>query len=180
MRVNGAQRTTWGLVAMLLIATATLVGCAAGGAVAEGGEAHPTPLEVELNVSTQDGRRMAYQLRPDGTLRFAGGRQVAARDFRESGSLSIEQRQQVWQVIERNELLDAGGRLFATPDTVRYQVELRAGRRLNSFIAVDDEVPGLAELHDALEQLHRDLADREIFQAIDGAIRRREGNVPRR
>lgn len=168
------------LAAMLLSTIAMLSGCAANGSnVAQGGDAHPTPLEVDLIVSTQDGRRMAYRLRRDGTLHFAGGRQVAAREFHESGVLSLEQRRQVWQVIDRHNLLDVGSRLFATPEEVRYEVEIRAGRRQQSFRAVDDEAPGLAELHQTLESMHREMADRDVYRAIEGAIRRGGGNVPR-
>lgn len=158
-----------------------VTGCAgAQQPVADGGDRHPTPLRIELTVAEQEsGRRVGYRLEPDGGLHFAGGRRLLHGEWRESGRLSLEQRAALWQVIDRHDLLDADNVLFASADEVRYDVKLRAGDRRAAFVSVDDRAEGLAELSEALGELHAELSAEEVYRPIEGAIRRSGGDGPR-
>ncbi|MEX2670493.1 MAG: hypothetical protein WD294_00145 [Phycisphaeraceae bacterium] len=160
----------------LSLSMLTIVGCASGGARTD----PDSDRRLEVKVFTEDGRQMAYRLERDGTLHFAGGRAVLRRNWSVSGTPTPEQRAELWQIIDQYDLLTADGSFFASPEQVRYDVVLHAGREQNRFITVDDRVPGLAELTEALADLHSELRDADVYREIEGAIERSGGNVPQR
>ena len=129
---------------------------------------------LTLRCTTKGGRLTYFELKPDGSLGYGGGRFAQQRITEPALTLSSEQRREVWQIIEKHDLLSAeGSGLFAGgAASTSYELTLRASGRSNSIHAIDDAVPGVKELHDALFKMQ---ADARYGKALPGLPATRSG-----
>ncbi len=139
--------------------------------------AHPQPLELSLYATSTQGRHVYYVVGPDGVLSFGGGRNAHVRAADPIARLTNAQRNELWQVIDRYDLLEARGELFAKAQQVRYDVAIRAGGERHSFNTVDQNVAGLAELESLLGRFKTELSSSRVYRAVDEKIRRSGGAV---
>lgn len=139
-------------IGVAAIGVAALGGCQSTG----GGDDAAERFSLTISKKTTDGRYSLIELKPDGRLFFAGGKDVIANTLHPAGTLTAEQRRRVWDVIEKHNLTEASGSLFPRGDAV-YHLELKTGG-LGSHIvnSADDHVPGMAELHDLLFEMQAD------------------------
>lgn len=140
----------------------------------------PQPFTIELLSTSRDGRHVYYELHDDGVLHFGGGRDAHARAPDPIGRLTNAQRNQLWQTIQQQALMNAEGSFLARHEKVRYEAKLRAGDERNGFSAVDDQLPGIAALEKLLFEMHTDLRYRSVFNPIEDRIERSGGAVHKR
>ena len=181
---------------MLRVAFVVATVCVAGGCASSSGKpaadstaalvADPTPVQfpqpftLELLSTSRDGRHVYYELHEDGVLHFGGGRDAHARSPDAIGRLTNAQRNQLWQMIQQGNLMQAEGSLLARHQKVRYEAKLRAGSERNAFTAVDQQSPAIAALEQTLFQMHTDLRYRSVFSPIEDRIDRSGGAVEKR
>lgn len=124
-------------------------------------------FSLTLRCTTKGGRLTYFELKPDGSLGYGGGRFAQQRITEPALTLSSEQRRAVWQIIQKHDLLHAeGSGLFAGgAANTKYELTLRAAGRSNSLHAIDEQVPGIRELHDALFKMQ---ADARYGKALPG------------
>lgn len=136
---------------LLASVVASLAGCQSA---SSNGDRH---LALTLSRTTADSRHTLIELKPDGRLFFAGGQDAIAGELHPAGTLTAEQRRAVWAVIEKHNLTEASGSLFPKGDAV-YRLKLNTGGLGSHNIhSADDDVPGLAELHDLLFKMQADV-----------------------
>ncbi len=134
----------------LALALGLIVGCAAP--PRDRGDS--VSLQIVLFAARNDGRYTYFELGADRLLKFGGGRSATVRAAEPAAQLSDADHASLVALVEQHRLLQARGRMFAGKGKqVRYEVELRMGDRSRKFQCVDDEVPGVAQLHEALFDL---------------------------
>lgn len=116
----------------------------------EPGSPAPAKLKLTFRAARTDGRVTYFEILKDGQLAFGGGQEAVHSSAAPVAPLKPEQRQAIWDIITRHRLLEAGGKFLAKAKNVTYDVTIDAGSTRHSLRAVDDEVPGLAELHQTL------------------------------
>ncbi len=148
---------------MMLFMTMVASGCASQ-TVAPG---EVPDITLTLRCTAKGGRLTYFELKPDGSLGYGGGRLALHRVTEPALTLSSEQRRAVWEIIREHDLLNAEGTgLFAGgAANTFYELNLRAAGTSNSLHAIDDAVPGVKELHDALFKMQ---ADARYGKAIPG------------
>lgn len=148
------------VLAFLLLGVLILPGCNAAPPV--GREAiTPQRLSLTLFSRTSDRRMTYFELAANGELRFGGGQQAVGRGTTLTRTLDASQMDEVWQVIERHDLLNGrSAGLFEKPEKVEYEVKISSRRGSASYRSLDDTMPGLAELHKLLFDLHAEVAYR--------------------
>jgi hypothetical protein len=108
-------------------------------------------FSLKLRSASPTRHRYTYfELSRDGQLRYGGGRDAAQRITEPVTTLTAEQRREVWEIITDHHLMDAPSSPFEKPQEVAYEVEIKQGMIGKSFRALDDEMPGVTELHDYL------------------------------
>jgi hypothetical protein len=124
-------------------------------------------FSLSLRCSAKGGRLTYFELAPDGALGYGGGRFAQQRVTEPALTLSSEQRRAVWTIIQKHDLLHAeGSGLFAGgAANTNYELTLQAAGRSNSLHAIDDALPGVKELHDALFKMQ---ADARYGRALPG------------
>jgi hypothetical protein len=124
-------------------------------------------IALTLRCTTKGGRLTYFELKPDGSLGYGGGRFAQQRVTEPALTLSSEQCREVWQIIQKHDLLHAeGSGLFAGgAANTNYELTLQAAGRSNSLHAIDDALPGVKELHDALFKMQ---ADARYGRALPG------------
>ncbi|QNN24490.1 hypothetical protein HED60_20180 [Planctomycetales bacterium ZRK34] len=163
-----------------LVATVMLAGCAGSQPVSDEGP-YPTPLTIEYRSLSKDRRYVYYRLDADGMLNFGGGRDAGIREASPAGKLTDAQRAELWHIIQQHQLMSAtGSGAFSDYEKARYEVKLRAGTQQNAFNAVDDQVPGLKALDEALFNMQAAMRYDTVFQAIDEKINKSGGAVKKR
>ncbi|MBI1370851.1 MAG: hypothetical protein GC162_19635 [Planctomycetes bacterium] len=161
-------------IALIVILAA---GCATRQALRDG-DPFPMPLTIELRTITADHRYAYYILDESGTLHFAGGRDAGVKNAAPAGTLTDEQKAQLWRLIDTGKLLDAkGSGPFEEGQNVRYELSITTGSHHASYRAIDDTVPGLADLDAALFKMQGDLRYKTLFKPIDETIRKSGGAV---
>jgi len=151
------------------LALATLAIFAMGCATTNTSGAKPIPekLSLDLRAATTDGRFTYFELASDGELKFGGGRAAALRKAARAAMLTPEQRDAIWQIITRHDLLHAkNSKMFAKAEKVTYDLNISTGGPNRSLRTIDDDVPGLKELHDHLFNLQANA--RYDINAIQG------------
>lgn len=132
----------------LLLLTLALTGCASAPKAASDGS---PSLALELFTRSTDFRYTWFTLDPAGQLSFAGGRDAGLREGKPVKTLSPQERDELWSIIRRHDLLHAkGAGLFKEGEKITYELNLKTGEGNRELRAIDDQLPGVAELHDAL------------------------------
>lgn len=137
----------------------------------------PAPFTVELR-SMGESRKVMYRLDEGGELSYGGGRDAVLGEPPVVGQLKPDQIAGLWKFIQDRKLMNASGAgLFTKAEKVKYNVKLRAGDQKNSFDAVDDKTPGVAELDQLLFKMAGDLRYNSVFKPIDEQIKKSGGAV---
>lgn len=142
------------LSTLLLLSLMTLPACSTP-AIAPG---DVPEFSLTLRCTAKGGRLTYFELKPDGSLGYGGGRLALHRTTEPALTLTAEQRRAVWNIIQEHDLLSAKGEgLFAggVSDTI-YELNLRSGNQSNSLHAVNESVPGVKALHEALFKMQAD------------------------
>lgn len=164
VRIRSFAALQSGLVLLLLC------GCATDRSLTA--DALPEPFSLSLRMWSTDGRASYYELKPDGTLRFAGGQAAWAKNATDVGVLTDPQRMAVWRLVHRYELLDAEGSWFDQGEHVTYMLDLRAGAARRSIQAADDRVPGLEAINDLLFEYQSQMRYGQVIRPIELEIER--------
>ncbi len=147
-------------VILTLLACCFGTGCGAtsGNGAGSAGDAASPRRSLTLWSRTTTQKYTYFQLKADGQLLYAGGRDAMWRDAKPVVKLTRPQQEQVWSVVEKHKLVDAPNTLFPSAKTVQYELSLNTGGFLGTTInCVDDMVPGMKELHDLLFKLQGDV-----------------------
>lgn len=155
-----------------LVLIVVLIGCGTDRQLTA--DAVPEPFEISLRMWTTDGRAAYYEVKPNGMLRFSGGKTAWGRTALDVGLLSDAQRLKLWQVVHRYQLLDAEGSWFAKGEQVTYEVNLRAGGTVKSFQAGDEAVPGVKTLNELLFGYQSQMRYGEVVRPIELEIEKNE------
>lgn len=151
--------------ATLAALTGSLIGCTSTAVVES-----PTPPEyftLELHMATSTRKFTFFKIDKDGEFAFGGGKRALVRGSLPVTTLTPEQRQAVWDIIRKHDLLNASGGSNSAPqqeqgndgELVKWELLIRTnqfslGRTLR---AENDEVPGIKELHTLLFKIQADL-----------------------
>ena len=171
MRISLLQPSTFVTLAML---AAFAIGCATTtNNAAKSSEAKPRPqkLSLDLRAGTTDGRYTYFEVTDDGELKFGGGRAGAMRKAARVAVLTPEQRDAIWQIIAKHDLIHAkNSKMFARAEKVTYDLDISTGGPNHSLRAIDDEVPAVKELHDHLFDLQANV--RYTLPAIQAPVQK--------
>ncbi|MEX2215235.1 MAG: hypothetical protein WD768_13970 [Phycisphaeraceae bacterium] len=112
----------------------------------------PAHYTLALTTAGANQQFTFFKLDADDVLHFAGGRDVITRATKPLLKVTPLQREALWNLVVRYGLHKAKGELFLTDGKVKYELTIKTGsmfanQKLN---AADNEVPGLAELHQYL------------------------------
>jgi len=151
-------------VVTLAVLAMTLVGCASSGQ--SDPSVNPYDLQLELRSTYEDGRATIFELQRDGVLRFGGGRNALAGSTFPAGTLTREQFDRIWDVIESHDLLTGSGRLLGDAERVQHHVRIRSNRGSASYRAIDDDQPGLDALHAVLMEIQGKFRYSNVFQKL--------------
>lgn len=119
----------------------------------------PENFAVSVYRHLEGGKHTYLTLSPTGELAFAGGRPAIMRQTTPVMTLTPQQRQEVWALILRNDLLGLKGQGFRSMEHAAYEVEIKTGKGFNKkdFRVVDEHVTqGVKDLHDKLFDLQAD------------------------
>jgi hypothetical protein len=133
----------------------------------------PEPFAIELYKRTADRRYTYYEVEED-SLRFGGGRSARQRAARRVDELTHAELMELWTLVRDHDLLEQSGPLFGEGERRTYEVKLRAGGDHASYRAIDEEVPGLAELEERLFEMQAERRYRDVYAPIDEEVRRRK------
>lgn len=139
-----------------LLAIITPGGCASP--TASPGSRVPDRLSLKLYRGTQDRQFTYFVLSRDSALSFGGGRDAISRSATPVGTLSNEDRQQIWDSITRGQLTTLKNQTFAKSHRVIFEVEIKAGGSRRVFRAIDDNTANLEHLHALLFDMYSDRA----------------------
>ena len=89
----------------------------------------PAPFEIELRSVGKDGRVVYYVLEHDGKFNFGGGKIAIFRETEPLGTLTIDQRVELWRIIESQKLLEAKGEFMPRGEKINWDVKLIAGSK---------------------------------------------------
>jgi len=139
-----------------LLAIIALGGCASP-AVTPGSRV-PNRLSLKLYRSTQDRQFTYFVVSRDNALSFGGGRDAMSRSAKPIGTLSNEDRQQIWNTITRGQFTTLKNQAFAKSHRVAFEVEIHVGGSRRVFRAIDDNAANLEHLHALLFDMYSDRA----------------------
>lgn len=117
----------------------------------------PPRLSIKLHTATVDQRVTYFDLKRDGQLYFAGGSDAVYYRAKPIRTLTEAQREALWRIIVKHQLLAAKNQLFDKAERVTYRVDIGTGGLNRSYKSIDDAAPGLRELHDALFKLQAEV-----------------------
>lgn len=139
-----------------LLAIISPGGCASPAAAP--GSDIPDRLSLKLYRRTQDRQFTYFVVSRDNALSFGGGRDAISRSAKPVGTLSKEDRQQIWDTITRGQFTTLKNQAFAKSRRVAFEVELHAGGSRRVFRAIDDNTKNLERLHALLFEMYSDRA----------------------
>jgi len=118
----------------------------------------PQSLTLRLRKATLTNKYTYFELQRDGQLRYGGGRMAMLRKSQPIITLTSPQKQAVWDIIRKHHLLDVKGEFAPERERINWEVMIKAGHfSLGRTIrCTNDDVPGIAELHDLLFKIQSD------------------------
>jgi len=134
---------------LCLLSAVSLAGCAGTANVDK--SVNPHVLSIEFEHSTKDRQYTYFVLEKSGQLHFAGGRMAQQHVTKPIMMLSADQFEQLWEVIDGNQLLKVKTK-FSFPDRDRSRdvAKIRSRKGRNTVYSINNSVAGMAELHDLL------------------------------
>lgn len=108
---------------------------------------------MDLRASTRDLQNTHFILDNRRQLFFAGGRQALIGQLKALGTITPQERQDLWDLVVKHKLFDAKSYPFTQGRTATYELTLHGMGERRSIRSVDDLAVGLSRLHRALLQL---------------------------
>ena len=169
MFLTNLVRMTFGLLNSL--AVPMLVGCATAPVDSD------VSLRLSLRARTTDRRSSYFELSGDGQLAFAGGRHAMIGSARPVTTLTVDQLQQVRDIVAHHRLFEARRHPTGQPKRVTYELALRTKGHRRRIRCVDDDVPGVESLHQLLFQIQ---ADARYRSELIVGVKLRDSRPPER
>ena len=150
---------------ILVCLSLTIFGCSASQKT--DAAINPQQLSITLWRATQARQYTYFELKTSGELHFSGGRNAMQRVAKPVMTVSREQIDELWQVIEKHNLLKAQSAPFlAKPKEVEIDIHIRSRKGGKSFRSVDGSEEGAKALHDLLFKIQAD--HRYALPALEG------------
>lgn len=145
------MHTRFSLLLAAVLVCLSQVGCKSLSAVT------PPPgvaaIDLKLQCLTTDKRYTYFELKPDGSLAFAGGFDAINRNAGKVMTLSADQLKKVQSLIQDTNLLTARApknQSRKASQTAHYELSLSVDGKHNSLTVNDDNLPAVVKLHDML------------------------------
>jgi hypothetical protein len=136
-------------LALILLATG-LSGCTAAA------KSPAEQLTVNVGLTSTDRRAVYFELTAKGELLYAVGPNASPdAQLRSAGMLTLPERQKLLDIVDRYQLTQAkGAGIFSSGSKTTYRLAIHTADGTHRFTALDEEVPGVRELYDAIFNLY--------------------------
>ncbi len=131
----------------------------------------PEPFELKLLALHTDQRALYFVVTDERKLQFGGGYAAHARNGLPAGELTKQQIARLWRTIVEGDLLNVDGQFMPHAQTVRYDLDLRAGAVTRRLTCADDDAPALGELESTLHAWYTEYRAEQLMKPVERAIR---------
>ena len=131
----------------LLLAAAFLPACASQSGAGQ--------LTVTIGVTSAGHPAQYFEITRSGELLASVPAATGLPQIKSSGVLKLPQRQQLLDIVNKYQLMQApGDAALSSGAGATYQVTIHTAAGTHRLTAVDDHVPGVPELYDAVAGFH--------------------------